>query len=220
MKQFYILILLISSGFLNAQVTDVVTGLNTPVGLVLNGNDLYIAEIGGNRILKIDITANTLTATEVVTGLNGPIGLELNGNDLYIAEAGGKISKMDITATTPTATDVLKGLNRPAGLQLNGNDLYIAEANGNKISKFNLPSLSVEDYHLRHRVYLYPNPAISFIQVSGLTKIEEFKIYNLLGEEVLKGKILNNKNINIQALSNGIYILKIDNGSMQKFIKN
>jgi hypothetical protein len=50
MKQFYILILLISSIFLNAQATGVVTGLNGPAGLQLNGNDLYIAEANGNKI--------------------------------------------------------------------------------------------------------------------------------------------------------------------------
>jgi hypothetical protein len=119
------------------QVTDVVTGLNNPTRLALNGNDLYIAEYNGNKISKIDITAATPTATEVVAVVNGPYGLLLNGYDLYIAEFdGNKISKIDITPATPT--DVVTGVNAPNGFALNGNDLYVSEYFGNKISKIDI----------------------------------------------------------------------------------
>jgi hypothetical protein len=65
MKQIYILATFLFIGItnLNAQATDVVTGLNGPFALVLNGNDLYIAKFNGNKISKIDITATTPTAT-------------------------------------------------------------------------------------------------------------------------------------------------------------
>ena len=88
MKQIYVLttILLLTCINIIAQTTDVVTGLSFPQGIVLNGNDLYIAENNGNKISKIDITDATPTTIDVVTGLNGPRQLLLNGNDLYIAE--------------------------------------------------------------------------------------------------------------------------------------
>ena len=140
MKQIYILttVLFLNCISLIAQ-TDIITGLDFPNGLEINGNDLYIAEYDGNKISKINITATTPTATDVVTGLSGPAGIVLNGNDLYIAEYdGNKISKIDITATTPTATDVVTGLSSPTGIVFNGNDLYIAEHDGNKISKIDI----------------------------------------------------------------------------------
>jgi hypothetical protein len=141
MKQIYLLttILYFSYINLNAQTTDVVTvGLNHPIELLLNGNDLYIAQV--NKISKIDITASNPTVIDVVGGgLFTPIGLLLNGNDLYIAESGGgKISKIDITVSNPIATDVVTGLSRPTSLALNGNDLYISESSAGKISKIDI----------------------------------------------------------------------------------
>ena len=100
MKQIYVLttILFIGITNLNAQATDVVTGLNKPYALVLNGNDLYISEFNGNKISKIDITDATPTAIVVVTGLSSPTGLAISGNDLYISEyLANKISKIQIT---------------------------------------------------------------------------------------------------------------------------
>ncbi|MFK5891548.1 MAG: T9SS type A sorting domain-containing protein [Flavobacteriaceae bacterium] len=141
MKQIYFLttILFLSFINLNAQTTDVVTvGLNHPIELLLNGNDLYIAHV--NKISKIDITATNPTVTDVVGGgLFTPIGLLLIGNDLYIAESGGgKITKIDITISNPTVTDVITGLSRPTSLALNGNELYISESSAGKISKIDI----------------------------------------------------------------------------------
>ena len=121
-------------------ITTVLSGLNEPEGVLLNGNDLYFSQTGDNKICKIDITASTPTIIDVVTGLNEPTYLALSGNDLYISEIGGnKVSKIDITTTLPaTATDVVTGLNLPLGLEINGNDLYIVEVDANKVSKIDV----------------------------------------------------------------------------------
>ncbi len=70
MKQIYILttIFLIGITNLKAQTIDVVTGLDNPLTLTLNGNDLYITESGSGKISKIDITDPTPTPTDVITG--------------------------------------------------------------------------------------------------------------------------------------------------------
>ena len=144
MKQifFFTSILFLSCIQLGAQTTDVVTGLYFPRAMALDGNILYIAESGANKISKIDITATTpTTTTDVVTGLTEPSGLALDGNILYIAEySGNKISKIDLTATTPTATDVITGLSEPKGLAIDGNDLYFVQNlnDGSSISKIDI----------------------------------------------------------------------------------
>ena len=144
MKQIYILItiLFLIFGNLYAQTDTVTEDVFGPTSLVLNGNDLYIAEAQGNKISKINITATTpTTPTDVFNGLSKPTSLVLNGNDLYIAEElAGRISKIDISATVPVATTVITGLNYPVGLALNGNNLYIAEYYGHKISKIDITS--------------------------------------------------------------------------------
>ncbi|MGB2100148.1 MAG: T9SS type A sorting domain-containing protein [Flavobacteriaceae bacterium] len=141
MKHTYIFtyILLLSCLNLLAQTTDFVTGLSGVQGMALNGNDLYVVELGKNKIVKIDLTADTPKAIDVITGLSGPRQLYFNGNDLYISEySGNKISKINIRDTPPMAMDVVTGLSGPQGMALNGNDLFIAESNGNKISKIDI----------------------------------------------------------------------------------
>ena len=102
MKLIYMLttVLFLNCISLTAQTTtDVVTGLNNPAGIVLNGNDLYIAEFDRGKIIKIDITATTPTATDVVTGLSGPWHLIIDNNILYITEStANKVSKLNLSA--------------------------------------------------------------------------------------------------------------------------
>lgn len=67
---------------------------------------------------------------------------------------------------------------------------------------------------------LYPNPSSDFIQISELTKTENYKIYNILGSEVKSGTIDNSSKANIQSLTNGAYFLKLSSGNTTfRFIK-
>jgi len=66
---------------------------------------------------------------------------------------------------------------------------------------------------------IFPNPSNNFIEINGLTTIENYRIYNSLGKEIKKGVVFENKKINIQNLDDGIYFLKIKNTNSIKFIK-
>ncbi len=82
------------------------------------------------------------------------------------------------------------------------------------------PALSIDDFVVTiNKIKLYPNPSREFIQLSGLTKSENYKIYNIIGSRIANGKISNNEKIEITNLTNGIYFLKFDNGNTLKFIK-
>lgn len=61
-----------------------ITDLSGPQGMILIGNELYIAEM--NKISKINIEDSTPTTVDVITGLTSPIQFVLNGDDLYISE--------------------------------------------------------------------------------------------------------------------------------------
>lgn len=116
-------------------------------------------------------------------------------------------------------TDVVTGVNVPQGIVLNGNELYIAEKDGNKVSKIDITTLSIEDNILKPRIQLYPNPANDYFQLSNLTAAEGYTIYNMLGAKIKSSNISINEKIDIQNLTNGIYFLKLDNGNALKFIK-
>ena len=63
---------------------------------------------------------------------------------------------------------------------------------------------------------IYPNPTDGLLHIVGLpqcgspTGQTEYRITNLMGQTLLTG-ILNGETIDISALSNGIYLLKVDN---------
>jgi len=74
------------------------------------------------------------------------------------------------------------------------------------------------------KLTLYPNPAVDIIHVKGpkSTSSYSYIIYDLLGA-IRKEGILQNDQIEIKALSTGLYILKLENGEetfYKKFIIN
>jgi len=80
-------------------------------------------------------------------------------------------------------------------------------------------TLGNDEVALISNVSLYPNPSSNFIVVDGLTNTTTFNIYNLVGMHLKNGKISNKEKLNIQNLNNGIYLLKLENGTTFKFIK-
>lgn len=127
---------------LYSQTTDVITGLSGPRGIVLDGDDLYIAEVDGNKVSKINVSASNPSATDVVTGLY-TFRLALSGNQLYISQPQANlISKIDNLATTPTVAPVMTGINGPSGLAFDENDLYVAESDIDKIIKLDISATS------------------------------------------------------------------------------
>ena len=58
-KLFLAIVALLSTNLIFAQLTEVISGLNHPSAIVLNGNDLYISEYGDNIISKIVIKLTT-----------------------------------------------------------------------------------------------------------------------------------------------------------------
>jgi sugar lactone lactonase YvrE len=201
-------------------VTTVSNGLNGPIRLIFNENDLYFSEYDGNRISKIDTNLTPPISSDLIVELDVPGDMAFKGNELYISSETGNIYKIDITEASINAYTVLSGLKNPSGLRFNGNDLYISDIGLNNISKYSLPTLSTNELFIKEKVILFPNPAVNFIQVPGITKFEKYNIYDYLGKTVINGVIFNDEKIDIQTLTNGIYFLKLNNGNKIKFIKS
>ena len=67
---------------------------------------------------------------------------------------------------------------------------------------------------------IYPNPVASSLIVKGVDFNIDFRIYDMVGQLVKVGKIDAHKSINVETLSEGIYIIKFGlNSSPLKFIK-
>src|SRR4051812_41294383 len=86
MKKITFLFILIFALNANAQVTDFVSGINTPNRLLASGNTLYVQ--GETEIYQVlDVTAPTPVATPIFSaGINqGISNFTISGNFLYVA---------------------------------------------------------------------------------------------------------------------------------------
>jgi len=75
---------------------------------------------------------------------------------------------------------------------------------------------SAVDESLSHTVSAYPNPANNTVHITG-SNIIAASIFNLLGQEVSNPSIINNT-IDISALSNGIYLMKLLDANQQQSV--
>lgn len=85
------------------------------------------------------------------------------------------------------------------------------------VGVINAGELSIETSKLELSVF--PNPTSSVLSVHTNTNTL-FTIINTIGSTVLEGEIsFGSNNISIESLSSGVYFLKTNSGSSQKFIK-
>jgi hypothetical protein len=80
-------------------------------------------------------------------------------------------------------------------------------------------TLGTDNFELENTIKLFPNPSSEFIQVSGLTTKVDYTIYNILGEEIKKGIISDEEEIDVKNLNSGLYFLRLDNRNTIKFMK-
>lgn len=86
--------------------------------------------------------------------------------------------------------------------------------------KFDMPTLNISNLSsVENKIKLSPNPSTEFILISGLSSVNNYKIYNLLGKEIKNGVITNDKQIDIRDFKNGLYFFKFVKGNTIKFIK-
>jgi chitodextrinase len=74
---------------------------------------------------------------------------------------------------------------------------------------------------IQNEIKLYPNPASSVINLTSVSEKANFRILNMLGQEVLKGKIQDGT-ISVASLNDGNYIVEINDNeivSVKRFIK-
>ena len=85
---------------------------------------------------------------------------------------------------------------------------------------FKFGALSTDSFKQDTKLRTYPNPTTNYINISGLTRTENYSLFSDLGAKISIGSVSNNEKIDIQNLINGIYFIKLEDGNSFKFIKN
>ena len=81
--------------------------------------------------------------------------------------------------------------------------------------------LAVGESGNKVNVQVYPNPATDILNISKVTDKTTYIIYNMTGQAVNKGKVVNSK-VQVSQLQKGVYIIALDNDgelTKVKFIK-
>lgn len=182
-------------------------------------------------------TAYTITITPSWTGAKRSEGyavwLDYNGDGDF-ADAGELVISKAVSKTTP----ISGSFTIPATATIGATRMRVSmKYNGIPTSCETFASGQVEDYTVNivsgvakianvsgkaiTEIKLYPNPTTSILNVSSVSENATFKVYNLLGQTIMNGRISNNS-INVSHFTTGVYILELtDKGttSVNRFIK-
>jgi hypothetical protein len=115
------------------------------------------------------------------------------------------------------------GLNLP-----NINSVSLLKERIAEVQDFYEESLGEEEFQLpQMKVEIYPNPFDDFITIKSDINSQNFtySVFDILGQEVISGKIQNNNQaqINLKKLKKGIYFIRVSDGGnfvTRKIIKN
>lgn len=208
----------------NAYEVDTLNKMQNMVDLVLfkrssSGDDsprtLVVVPAQSNHPIMAGITTPF--------NVNGP--LEIGGIRNFPSNPSTVIMKhnsYDVVAIRNFGTGHVLGFSLAPNWSINSTSLSntnIQQIIINFINEYVDSALSIADNSFTQKIEIYPNPSSEYIQISGLSLEENYRIYNILGSKVKNGIIHDNEQIDIRDLNKGIYLLEFDNGSRVKFIK-
>lgn len=199
--------------------------------MIFDDNILFISSQDDTAIHNVDVTQNNPTVNDEATNLSFNRGIFKLGDELYISD-GNLINKIEIgnpsaslipVAINTTYEDTNNGNPFYANFRdvlLIGNTMYMTLLNQGKIVQALDTTLSINEFDSElQQISIYNNE--NNIYVNGFNNILNIKIYSISGQEIMTKKLtLNNNLIDISSLSNGIYLLNIENKKTLKFIKN
>jgi chitodextrinase len=180
-------------------------------------------------------TAYTITITPTWTSTvykeGYAVWIDYNGNGVF-TDAGEKVWTKAASTTTPVSGT----FTIPATATLGATRMRV-QMNYNAVPTSSCQAFTygqVEDYTVNITstarmdeanilsYKLYPNPVKGdVLYISNLSSDSTYRVYNMMGQELGKGKIENDA-INVGSLATGTYMLEVSNGtssSTKRFIK-
>ena len=182
----------------NNQLTQLDVSNNPGLlSLICHTNQLTTLDVSSNTLLiELFCSNNQLTSLNVQNGNNTNFSLynsQTNPNLTCILVDNATYSTANWTNVDPASTFV------------------------NNQTECNL--LSTNDYELNEAFVIYPNPAKSNISIHTTELIDKVEVFDLFGKKVLESK---SKELSIQNLEVGVYLMKIDSQNktiIKKIIK-
>ena len=212
-----------SLSFINSTVYNPDGGtILATVAPVLNSIQNSIFWMGGNSVNVIDGSGTTVTASNSV--IFPKYNVTLNGSNNFNNDPlFTNISTKDFTLQTSSI-----GINR------GDNSFYETSRFGNidllknsrieegtiDISAFEKQvTLSSSDIDQEKSIKIYPNPVKDILNFTSDEKILKVEILSMDGKNVLNKSMNDERKLNVQSLSKGLYLIKITTVKESKTIK-
>ncbi|WP_406683574.1 leucine-rich repeat domain-containing protein [Seonamhaeicola sp. MEBiC1930] len=201
-----------------------ITSLTIPdsVSLIERSAFLYCTELISINIPKNLTTINYGTFSQCYELISITIPESVTSIATYAFSGCNSLSTVNLFVVSPITISVhmfwnldlsLITLNVPSGSES-------AYASANVWQDFgSINTLSTGNVEFTKTLKVYPNPVINELKVVGLDQPRSFKIYDVLGNVVMNSKIINNESIQLEGVIPGLYILKLDDKKVIKFIK-
>lgn len=189
--------------------------------------------ISTNAVLS---TANTITITPAWTSTvyseGYAVWIDYNADGDF-ADAGELVWSKAASTTTPVsgtftipATATIGNTRMRVSMKYNGIPTACETFSYGQVEDYTINIVSVAKESATSRntitdIKLYPNPTSSIINVTSVSENATFKVYNLLGQMVMNGK-LSNGSVNVSNINAGNYILEVtdkETTSIKRFIK-
>lgn len=210
-------------------IANNVTNTSVVNSMIFDAGMVYILSSDDSKILKVDVNQSN-PAINILTDYIHSKGVFKSGNDLYLAN-GSLISKVNVTnpaaGSTAVAINTTYSYNLPDGRGANwenfedvvliGNKVFATLSNQGKVVQAVDATLSADTFNLNY-LDIYNDK--SNIYVNGLKEVKEVTIFSVTGQLLVNKKMSSTINsIDISSLTNGIYLMNINNEKTIKFVK-
>ena len=141
-----------------------------------------------------------------------PVGNELGLLVAFNFNAAGIQPGGDNSAITEISDLTGNGYDASLhGFPLQGN-------NGNFV-EVSSTTLSIDNIDANEDVKIFPNPTADFLNVSSVLDSNSYKVFNVLGAEVLSNRVSSSRTIDVRQLNKGVYFIRFENRDSLKFVK-
>lgn len=83
----------------------------------------------------------------------------------------------------------------------------------------NNTTTSIKENISQEKTNVFPNPSAAFIQITGLSKVQNYEIFDVVGSKIKQGILEKNKRIETKDFKKGVYFLRLENGKSLRFLK-
>jgi len=121
-------------------MANITTGFNTPVGILYDGANIWVTDIGDNRLKKLDSSGNILQSVAVGSSPEYPV---FDGSNIWVPNfLNSSITVVRARDGFVLATLTGNGLNQPQVAAFDGQRILVTNQVGNNVSMWKAADLT------------------------------------------------------------------------------